>query len=128
MTIDDQPPPAQNTGHPPTWPIVIANIRSTFDAIPKDLRDAGCDAELCAAIVADMETRDRIGRERYGTPLAPFNGRDHLVDAYQELLDAAVYLRNWLEEHGPGRSPIEEIYAVTLSSIMRLRFLIKTRP
>ena len=44
-------------------------------------------------VMADMHARDVLGRERYGTRLQPDNGRDHLVDAYQELLDAAVYLR-----------------------------------
>lgn len=45
-------------------------------------------------VVEDMQERDRIGREKYGTPLQPNNGRDSLVDAYQEALDLAVYLKN----------------------------------
>lgn len=51
-------------------------------------------------VVADMRARDAVGRERYGTPLQPGNGRDSLVDAYQEVLDAAVYLRNAIAERG----------------------------
>lgn len=50
-------------------------------------------------VVADMQARDRVGRERYGTPLQPHNGRDALVDAYQEALDLVVYLRQRIEEH-----------------------------
>lgn len=49
-------------------------------------------------VVADMVERDRIGRAKYGTPLQPFNGRDALVDAYQEALDLAVYLRQAIYE------------------------------
>ena len=49
-------------------------------------------------VIADMQTRDREGRRKYGTPLQPFNGRDALVDAYQEALDLVVYLRQALEE------------------------------
>ena len=49
-------------------------------------------------VVADMQERDRIGRQRYGTPLQPGNGRDALVDAYQEALDLAVYLRQAIAE------------------------------
>ena len=49
-------------------------------------------------VIADMQDRDRIGREKYGTPLQPLNGRDSLVDAYQEALDLCVYLRNEIEE------------------------------
>lgn len=44
---------------------------------------------------------DRIynfGRQKYGTPLTADNGRDPLVDAYQEALDLVVYLRQAIEE------------------------------
>lgn len=49
-------------------------------------------------VIADMHERDRVGRERYGTPLQAHNGRDALVDAYQEAMDLAVYLRQRIEE------------------------------
>lgn len=49
-------------------------------------------------IAADMAERDAVGRERYGVPLCTRNGRDFLVDAYQELLDALVYLTGKLME------------------------------
>jgi hypothetical protein len=68
-SIKDQPAPTSN-GLPAVWDLVIA----------------------------DMKERDAIGRERYGTPLQPFNGRDALVDAYQEALDLAVYLRQAIAE------------------------------
>ncbi len=51
-------------------------------------------------VVADMKERDQVGRARYGTPLQPHNGRDALVDAYQEALDLVVYLRQAIEERG----------------------------
>lgn len=44
-------------------------------------------------VIADMRERDNVGRQRYGTPLQANNGRDALVDAYQEALDLVVYLR-----------------------------------
>lgn len=44
-------------------------------------------------VMADMQARDSEGRRKYGTPLQPHNGRDPLVDAYQEALDLVVYLR-----------------------------------
>jgi hypothetical protein len=49
-------------------------------------------------VLEDMQARDREGRCRYGTPLQPHNGRDALLDAYQEALDLAVYLRQALYE------------------------------
>lgn len=51
-------------------------------------------------VVADMQERDRIGTGKYGTPLQAHNGRDALVDAYQEALDLVVYLRQAIEERG----------------------------
>lgn len=47
---------------------------------------------------ADLETREQVGVERYGTALQPHNGRDALRDAYEEALDLACYLRQALAE------------------------------
>lgn len=60
-------------------------------------------------VVKDMGDRDRVGRERYGAPLQPFNGRSAKVDAYQEVLDAAVYLRQDLEEVDRLEARLEEV-------------------
>jgi hypothetical protein len=49
-------------------------------------------------VVADMQARDKVGFERYGTRLQAFNQRNAPVDAYQELLDLTVYLRQWIAE------------------------------
>jgi hypothetical protein len=49
-------------------------------------------------VVADMRARDAAGLAKYGTRLQPHNGRDALLDAYQEALDLAVYLRTAIYE------------------------------
>jgi hypothetical protein len=49
-------------------------------------------------VVEDMKERNQEGIKKYGTALRPFNGRDALKDAYQEVLDLAVYLRQLLAE------------------------------
>jgi hypothetical protein len=49
-------------------------------------------------VIADMRERDATGEARYGVRLQPHNGRDALVDAYQELLDACVYMRQAIYE------------------------------
>jgi predicted HAD superfamily Cof-like phosphohydrolase len=67
--VADQPPPVPND-RPAVWDLVLA----------------------------DMKERDQVGRARYSTPLQAFNGRDPLVDAYQEALDLVVYLRQAIEE------------------------------
>jgi hypothetical protein len=77
--IEDQPPPTPND-QPAVWGLVIA----------------------------DMHERDQVGRERYGTPLQPHNGRDALVDAYQEALDLVVYLRQALAERDDWKARAEK--------------------
>ena len=49
-------------------------------------------------VVHDMRERDEVGARKHGTRLQPHNGRDVLVDAYQEALDLVVYLRQALYE------------------------------
>jgi len=56
-------------------------------------------------VIADMKARDLKGLESYGTRLKAFNGRDALVDAYQEMLDAAVYLRQAIYERDNNENP-----------------------
>lgn len=68
-SVHDQPPPIPNERRP-IWELVME----------------------------DMRERDLVGRARYGTPLQAHNGRDALVDAYQEALDLAVYLKQAIAE------------------------------
>ncbi len=49
-------------------------------------------------VIEDIEKRKALGISKYGTLLQPFNGRSFLQDAYEEVLDLAVYLRGALEE------------------------------
>jgi len=80
----EQPKPVPNDSRP-VWELVIEDAY---------MLGAGADG-----MIADMMERDKIGEARYGTRLQPFNGRDALIDAYQESLDLCVYLRQYLEEH-----------------------------
>ena len=48
-------------------------------------------------VIADMERRKAFGLAKYGTTLTADNGRDHLQDAYEEVLDLAVYLKCEME-------------------------------
>lgn len=49
-------------------------------------------------VVADLVERKAHGIREYGTPLQAGNGRDMLLDTYEELMDAAVYIRGAIEE------------------------------
>ena len=49
-------------------------------------------------VMADMERRRRTGLERYGKAVSPDDAReDWLNHLYEELLDAAVYVRAEIE-------------------------------
>ena len=75
--LPDQPPPVDGVGD--VWADLIAEAET----------DGRCSPTLLAA----MRERRELGIQRYGKPLQYENGRDPLTDAAQELLDAAVYLR-----------------------------------
>lgn len=60
-----------------------------------------------AMVRRDLEERQRIGTERYGTPLQAHNGRDALRDAYEEALDLACYLRQAIAEREEPAVPLD---------------------
>ena len=49
-------------------------------------------------VIDDLITRAEFGRSKYGTYLQANNGRDTLMDAYQESLDLCMYLRQAILE------------------------------
>jgi hypothetical protein len=49
-------------------------------------------------VCIDIQSRKELGIKRYGTVLQANNGRDALLDLYQELLDALMYCRQLLYE------------------------------
>ena len=53
--------------------------------------------------------RDAEGRKSYGTSLQAHNGRDPMTDAYQEVLDLALYLRQAIEEIADLRAALTAI-------------------
>ena len=46
----------------------------------------------------DLVDRAEAGKKKYGTYLEANNGRNALMDAYQEALDLCMYLRQAIEE------------------------------
>lgn len=54
--------------------------------------------DIQSAVIADIEKRREVGIARYGTALQPNNGRDALLDLYEELLDGLCYLKQFLIE------------------------------
>jgi hypothetical protein len=104
-----EPDPVR-TGGPDIWPLVIADIRTRFT--------------FADHLIEDAEERNRIGTEKYGVPLQARNGRNPLVDAYQESLDLMVYLRQAIEEGDREAMPD---YLDALRVGIRLRYRLLTQ-
>jgi len=85
---------------------------------------------LWSLVVNDMRARDLEGRRRYGTPLQAGNGRDGLVDAYQEALDLVVYLRQVIAERdlAPAGAASAEWMTRTRQLVMDLADLAGVEP
>lgn len=99
--------------------LVIADLRKMSIQIDE------CDGRVLQAdnVIADIEARKAVGLQRYGTLLQAFNGRDALMDAYQEVLDLCQYLRQCMEE---GRW-VNVTYDQALRMALHLRTLIEER-
>jgi hypothetical protein len=117
--IVDQPPPIDRPDLVPSWEAVISDMTLKFGEDP--------DPEVVYRMqeaVADMRDRDRLGRERYGVPLTAHNGRDQIIDCYQELLDGTVYMRSAILE---GVVVPQERYQHMLDAILWARTFITDR-
>lgn len=75
------------------------------DPVPNDGRPSW---EL---VIEDMHERHRAGMQKYGTPLQAGNGRNSLVDAYQEALDKTVYLRTAITERALALKALADVVA-----------------
>lgn len=118
--VDEHQPAPTTNDQPAIQDLVIRDIRSVSVRLD---RDPHIDDGSYARVIADIEARKAIGLERYGTLLQAFNGRDALLDAYQEALDLCQYLRQVKEE---GRW-IEVTYLNALRMTLHLRTLIEDR-
>lgn len=68
------------------------------DLIKQQQPPQPAEGDVWLLVLKDMEERRKHGIEKYGAPVQPFNGRDAMIDAYQEALDLCVYLRQAIEE------------------------------
>lgn len=60
------------------------------------------------AVMEDLRYRREHGINKYGTELRANNGRDPLVDAYQEVLDLALYLKQTLMERDAAKNAMHD--------------------
>lgn len=60
--------------------------------------ESGGGTKILDLVLSDLQERAEMGKKKYGTYLEAHNGRDALIDAYQEALDLVMYLRQEIEE------------------------------
>lgn len=88
----------------PGAPASVPASAPASDNAPQPAPKPNAGAECWAAVIADMHERNALGTAKYGTPLCVGDGRDALVDAYQEALDLAVYLKKAILERDAARA------------------------
>lgn len=95
----DQPKPGADSSGAAVWDLILLD-----PGLPEWLR-------------ADVEARDRLGAERYGQRLRVHNGRDALLDSYQEALDLWVYLSQSLlrAQHAMSADEATAVFARALA-------------
>ena len=59
--------------------------------------------DLAEEVKQDIENRILKGVQTYGERLRPFNGRVALQDAYEEVLDLTLYMKQELKERASQR-------------------------
>lgn len=95
-------------------PLVVAEVRQ-------------CASERVAAwLNTDLIHRTVIGTATYGEPLQTHNGRDALVDAYQEALDLLQYLKQ-AEMESPERLALSGMFHDALLLCRQLCWMIHSR-
>ena len=126
----EQPPPVVNE-NPAVWDLVLNDLAHSTCEHPGQKMSMDL-------LIEDIKKRDQVGLQRYGTRLQAFNGRNALQDAYEEMLDAVVYLRQTLQEmvqtqaliitpKGEARrKTIETLYGQTLQMSMMTKFMLYT--
>lgn len=76
-----------------------------MDAAEVQKKPQGKGKVIIDLVIQDLRKRDEFGRKKYGESLKSHNGRNALLDAYQEALDLCMYLRQTLEEQEPETAP-----------------------
>jgi len=113
--ISPEPDPMPNGGIA-VWNKVIEFINE------KDFKDEMI--VVSNKIISDMKERNQFGIEKYGTPLQAFNGRNSLIDAYQELLDGMVYIEQSYIERKIDKTIKEYIMSDLMWALIEIRMII----
>lgn len=76
---------------------VVSIVHGNTAATPQQMPTDG-DVRVVDHVIADIVKRSETGTKKYGTPLHTNNGRDALLDAYQEAIGLVMYLKQAIIE------------------------------
>lgn len=91
-------PSCRGSGLIPGWLPSPTEPEPEPEATTEQAQPQGTGPSIHKLVQEDIEARAELGERKYGERLRANNGRDALVDAYQEVLDLAMYLRQHLTE------------------------------
>lgn len=94
-----------------------ANVATAAQASP-----TGDGINVTDLVISDLRARSEAGTRKYGTPLKTHNGRNAMIDAYQEACDLTMYLRQKIEEDA-GRTPTLPVTLITLTDKITVRLI-----
>lgn len=115
MSINEpEPAPAPVEG-PACWDRAIEEWMDCFARSPFET-----DPKTHAKILTAFLERDELGVRTYGVRLRPHDGRNSLVDAAQELMDALVYLTKHQMEGGEVHREIAVLQHMIFNLFQRL--------
>src|SRR5277367_1675110 len=77
--------------------------------VANDLRKIGLEN-----IAEDTEARIRLGEQKYGTRLKANNGRDAMLDLYQEVLDGCNYAKQLVIENKDDGTLFNQLVALAI--------------
>lgn len=110
---EDQPLPQPGRG-PLSHDTVISQLRWRYPT-----------AAVLESLCADVKARQELGISRYGRPLQAHNGRDVLLDLYEELLDGLAYCATAMEEFGTGDRHLAAQLVMVFDDLMSAAKLIR---
>lgn len=79
----------------PEPPPIATNEPAIIDLVIEDIKMFGDDSY--SRLIPHLRDRKAFGITKHGTPLQKSNGRNHRLDAFQEMLDFIAYTRQGFE-------------------------------
>lgn len=82
------------------------------EAVQKEPKPVGNGDIVWIEVVKDLKVRAAFGFKKYGTELKTNNGRNALVDAYQEQIDGLLYTKQLILEREEEGEILCQVYAL----------------